>query len=158
MIDGLSSQLVVVGEEIWIYYSGFPTSHMDETTWPAEAEQGYPRYRPGGVGLAKLRRDGFVSIDGDDRGGVVTTKPFTIDGGQLYLNANAEKGEIQCELVDGMGDPIAGFRKEDCVPFSADGIRQAIAWKDNRVRPSAASPLRLRCHLKDAKLYSFWFE
>lgn len=165
MVDGVSSQLVFVGDEIWLYYSGFPDTHQDETMWKPELEKGAPRARPGGVGLSRLRRDGFVSLDADERGGAVTTKPFLIDragaagGPRLWVNASTTRGEIAAEFLDGVGDPLPGFARDDCVPCSGDGVRQAIRWRGGQHLPPAdVGPVRLKLHLREAKLYSFWFE
>ena len=159
MVVGTSTQFVYVGDEIWIYYTGFPFSHQDEAIWKPEREKGYPGLEPSGIGLAKLRRDGFVSIDGDEQGGSVTTHPFHWQGEQLYLNGSAAVGQITCELLDGPGDPIPGFGQKDCVPFTGDSVRHPVSWKGHARLPSpSVGPTRLRVYLRRAKLYSFWVE
>ncbi|MSP12885.1 MAG: hypothetical protein EXR62_08000 [Chloroflexi bacterium] len=163
MVNGASTEFVTVGDDIWIYYSGFPFSHEDEALWQPEEAKGYPRLRPGGVGLAKLRRDGFVSIDGDAQSGSVTTHPFQWEGDQLWLNGVAATGEmpgeITCELLDGPGDPIPGFTQADCVPFTGDSVRHPVSWQHPARLPAPAiGPIRLRVYLKRARLFSFWFE
>jgi hypothetical protein len=159
MVDGSSTEFVTVGDEIWVYYSGFPFTHQDEAIWRPEKEKGYPRLKPGGVGLAKLRRDGFVSVEGDEQGGSVTTHPFHWKGRQLFINGFAPAGQITCELLDGPGDVLPGFGREDSVPFAGDSVRQLVAWKGSATLPTpSVGPVRLRVHLRQAKLYSFWVE
>ncbi|MSP12985.1 MAG: hypothetical protein EXR62_08505 [Chloroflexi bacterium] len=162
-VNGASTEFVTVGDEIWIYYTGFPWTHQDEVVWKPEYAKGFPRAQPGGVGLAKLRRDGFVSIDGDAKGGSVTTHPFAWEGGQLWLNALAATGElpgeITCELLDGPGDPLPGFTRADSIPFTGDSVRHPVTWQNSPPLPApAAGPLRLRVYLKRAQLFSFWCE
>ena len=35
--------------------------------------------------LATLRRDGFVSLDADDKPGRIVTRPLTFESGQLHI-------------------------------------------------------------------------
>ena len=70
----------------------------------------------GQIGLATLRRDGFVSMDATPSGGVLTTKPLLLaaDGTvQLELNVKSDNGHCRVELLDEAGNPIAGYGKED---------------------------------------------
>ena len=50
----------------------------------------------GGIFRARLRRDGFVSVDN----GVLTTPPFQIEGRELLLNA---VGPIKVQVLDASG-------------------------------------------------------
>ena len=46
-----------------------------------------------------------------------------------------------------------------CVPFTGDSVRHRVEWRGAPGTPSpAAGPFMLRFHLKDARLYSFWFQ
>ena len=42
-----------------------------------------------------LRLDGFVFADADPGGGELLTRPLRLEGGRLYLNANARAGELR---------------------------------------------------------------
>ncbi len=42
------------------------------------------------IGLAVLRRDGFVSLNAGTSTGVVTTRPLSCAGIRLFLNAEIE--------------------------------------------------------------------
>ncbi|MBN1555331.1 MAG: hypothetical protein JXA11_11340 [Phycisphaerae bacterium] len=146
---------VRMGDELWFYYAGRSVTH---------------NFKPndGAMGLGTLRLDGFVSLDASDAGGVVTTQPVQLTGETLYINADADGGEIQVEIleairgksfVDEVDTPVASFLKTDCIPVSGDGVRLAVRWKD---QPSLNllnhRPVRLRFHMKNAKLFSFWTE
>ena len=136
--------------EIWIYYVGF--------------ERGHWAVRRGGnqessVSLATLRLDGFVSLTAGE--GSMTTKPLVFDGDRLEINANTAgpQGEVAAEILDPeTGRAIPGYAREDCDAFQGDAIRHAVTWKGtNNVGRLAGKPVKLRFHLKQAKLFSFRF-
>ena len=140
---------VVRGEQLWFYYSGLRHRWLPRKA-PADRAA---------ICLATLRRDGFVSLDADDGGGVVTTAPFTWEGERLYLNADASAGEIRCELLGAAGQPLAGFGRGDALAINADGVRQAVAWRGQAGMPALTDgPVQLRVHLREARLYSYWVE
>ena len=110
----------------------------------------------GAVGLAKLRRDGFVSLRAGSEEGVVITRQITFGSiNQLVLNADASRGSIAVEILDPVLDPIAGRGRAEARPISGDALEHVVTWKDG----SALSGLRgrtvrLRIWLRDADLYS----
>ena len=55
--------------------------------------------------------------------------------------------------------PIPGYAREDCDAFQGDAIRHAVTWKGtgDNVGRLAGKPVKLRFHLKQAKLFSFRF-
>ncbi|MBV7336530.1 hypothetical protein KFU94_51530 [Chloroflexi bacterium TSY] len=147
-IPGPSSP-VFRDDELWLYYTGI------KFRWPPEN----PDPDCAAICLATLRRDGFVSMDADENGGFVTTQPFHWEGGRLYLNADAGKGEVTCELLDVAGQPMHGFGRDNCVPIAEDNVRLAVNWQgqDGIPEPSGG-PIQLRVFLRSARLYSYWFE
>src|SRR5204863_5678647 len=107
--------------------------------------------------LATLRRDGFASLEAGDTPGSVTTRPLTFSGRRLFINADAKSGELRAELLDAQGQAIAPFSQADCVAVSVDSTRQLVTWKSTAdLAAVAGKPVRLRFHLKNAKLFSFW--
>ncbi|MEE3284420.1 MAG: hypothetical protein VX311_07540, partial [Planctomycetota bacterium] len=111
-----------------------------------------------GFGLATIRRDGFVSIDAAGVG-MLQTRRFIAIGDTLVINANAEGGEIRVEAVDALGRVIKGFSRDDCEPIRGDKVRHVVSWKkDANCHSLQARPIKLRFHLKRAKLYSFEFQ
>ena len=140
---------VVRGDELWFYYSGLKYRWLPQQTDRDRAA----------ICLATLRRDGFISLDADEKGGLVTTRPFRWEGERLYINGAATGGQIACEFLDASGDPIPGFTRADCVPFTGDSARQTVSWVGQARLPSPSTgPIRLRVYLRRAKLFSFWFE
>ena len=53
----------------------------------------------GALHLSTLRLDGFVSLDAEGEGTVVTER-FALNGTDLYVNADAPHGELRAEILD----------------------------------------------------------
>jgi hypothetical protein len=83
---------------------------------------------------------------------------LTFSGQNLEINADSDKGCILVELLDEAGNPIPGFTKDECVPFSRDAVRGAVEWKDGRnIGELEGKPVRVTFHMRTAKLYAFRF-
>jgi hypothetical protein len=136
---------VVTENEIQIFYVGITGRHWAEYHGDGETTSG--------IGLATLRLDGFVSVEGT---GSLTTKPFVFIGDALEINADAAGGSIRVEALGEDGNPIEGFGKDNAEPLTADAIRHVLKWtgKDD-CHLIQAQPIRLRFHLENAKLFSF---
>ena len=138
---------LVVGDEIRFYYTGITGRHWH--TYHKDP-------RDSGIGLATLRLDGFVSINAGNEAGIMTTKPLVFFGDTLEINANATGGSLAVEALDTDGKVIEGFGVADCTPISTDSVRHVLKWKDNSdCHLLQARPIKLRFHLKNAKLYAF---
>lgn len=138
-----------VGDELYFYFRGATKRHgpyfgKDDTDAKIS------------VGLAKLRVDGFASLDASFDGGEVITSPWQIDGGSLLINAKCDYGTIRVELLGEDDEPLPGYALDDCIPVSADGISLLVTWKD-RADLSAAvgKTARIRFELQNARLYSY---
>jgi len=139
---------VVVGDEILFYYAGFDGLH-----WATRRNE----LQGGAIGLAKLRLDGFVSIDAGD--GVLQTKLMAMSGDRLIVNADASLGHIRVEVVDAEGEPIEGFGKDDAHPITGDSVRHEVRWKGRTdVRSLMSKPIALRFVIDRSKVYSFQFQ
>jgi hypothetical protein len=139
---------LLIGDELWFFYRG--SRDLDRPT-----DNDY-RFA---LGLAKLRRDGFASIDAGAAPGRLMTRPLSIDGNVLHVNAAAGGGRLRVGLADLDGDPIPGFALEDSIALTADGTDQTVQWKENAVLSAAKQRhehLRLLFELTNASLYSFW--
>ena len=146
---------IIVGDKIYIYYSGHDAKHW--WTWTGNPPKLDPNPKPPkkGVGLATLRIDGFVSVEAGPKGGTMTTRPFVFLGDTLTINANAKGGSLQVEALDAEGKPIDGFGLEQAVSLTADQITHKLAFKGHRdLHQLQGRPIRLRFHMKNAKLYS----
>ena len=76
--------------------------------------------RNGAIGLAKVRKEGFVSMRGPNGGGVLCTRKLRWPGGDLIVNANAAGGVLRVRVSDEDRKVITGFDYTDCGDFSCD--------------------------------------
>ena len=169
------SKPLVHDDEVYFYYSGnslncnahtpdHPQNHLLGTEANG-VKFGY------GVGLAKMRLDGFVSIDGYEPSGALTTKPLVFEGDRIAVNARAPEkahrdvrnaptpyGALKVELLTDKGDLLAGYSADDCDPFVGDDLRHTVTWNGNGdLGRLSGRPVRARFHLRNAALYSFHF-
>ena len=153
--------------EIWCYYNGlrWGTSLDNYRRFGKTAELHRMGVNPkhfcdtGALSLAKLRPDGFVSLEGGSNG-VVTTKPFDLKGEEVYINADARWGEIYTEILDAeSGRPIPGFwvPSEQPPPFTGDSTRAKITWGQQHDL-NFQKPIQLKFYIYQANLFSFWIE
>lgn len=70
------------------------------------------------------------------------------------VNADAAAGELTLAVLDEHDRVLPGYAEADCLPLRADAACQPVRWKDHD-RLNTASPLRLRFHLSNARLYSY---
>jgi len=146
---------IIINDQIYFYYAGSNAKHW--WTWTGDPPKKDPNAKPPkkGVGLATLRRDGFVSIDAGAEGGTMTTRMFLFLGDTLVVNADASKGSITIEALGADGKPIKGFGREASVSLTTDNVRHALAWKGHRdLHQLQGRPIRLRFHLTNARLFS----
>ncbi|MCH2131287.1 MAG: LamG domain-containing protein [Pirellulaceae bacterium] len=147
---------ILVDDEMYLYYAGDTRYHGPYKGVNLGESRGQ-------IGLGLLRRDGFVSMDATPSGGVLTTKPLVVgtkfasdEPVHLYLNVKADFGHCRVELLDEAGDPIDGFGKDIADDLMSDNVQAVATWKGNSDISSLVDrPLRLRFHLKNARLYSF---
>jgi len=132
---------LLVGDEIWIYYTGYEELH---DLLPYNSA----------IGLAKLRKDGFASLDADECLGEIVTKQFTNAGGQMLVNFNSRGGSLKVEVLDADGKVIPGYSRDDCEPLKGQSVRQPVTWKSQKALP-VDGPVRFRFLLEHARLYSF---
>lgn len=109
--------------------------------------------------LARLRRDGFVSLDADRDGGELVTEPLLVESDSLQLNLVVhDGGHARVEVLNENNEAVPGFGLDDSVPLHGDAIDQDVAWKaGGDVKELAGKAIRLRIRLTDADLYSFQF-
>lgn len=144
-ILGLADAPVIADERLWIYYAAVNTTHGGPMP-PKEIT----------IGLASWRRDGFVSLDAGDGGGVIETAPLRAGGAGLEVNVEAPAGRLEVEVLDAAGRVRPGLGRAECRPITGDSTAAAVRWR-NRSGVDASVPLRLRFHLRAGRLYSFGF-
>ncbi len=150
-----SALCLVVDDELWFYYTGFAGDPERKGKEFEITKNGM--YANAAMGIARLRRDGFASMDADAVDGELVTRPILFSGTHLFVNADTSKGELRTEVLDLDGKPIAPFTAENCVPVAADKTRADITWRGAKnLAALAGKPVRLRFTLRNGSLYSFW--
>src|SRR5690606_8841885 len=113
---------LIVGDELWFYYSGYKGDQDNITP------NSY--YKNSSTGLAKLRRDGFASLNATElSGGTVTTRLVTFKGSHLFVNADCSSGELKAEVLNEDGQVIAPFSLENSEPLSVNKTCAGMNWR-----------------------------
>jgi hypothetical protein len=139
---------VVFEDRILIYYFG--------SSWPHEP--GGSPDRPRGIGLATLRRDGFVSLDAGDQEGNFGTVPFEVtENLVIHLNLDARHGRVYARFSDAQRCEVI----PDLPPSEAirgDHLDATLRWTPEQLRPLVGQTLRARLFAQRTKFYSYWFD
>ena len=179
MVNINTAPLEVDDDELRVYFGGSKNHHDwwfagpvenrdDPSRWdhaPEVEDMGEVGYC---LGLAKLRRDGYVSLGASlEREGVVVTEPFIAEGDTLVINACCEPGGyVKVEVTDGHDRPVAGGAEADCDVFTGDSVAHNVTWGGGGAMPMPTLEFadvrlpetpyrRLRFTLRGAELYSF---
>jgi hypothetical protein len=142
-----ASAAVPVGEEVFIYYGGYARGHKVE------------RDKERQIGLARLRRDGYVSLSAGERTGSLITQPLIFEGNRLTLNADpGADGIVRVEILGAEDQPVEGFSLTDCDPVRSNGVLTSVRWQDRPdVSSVAGTPVRLRFEMRGTRLFAFQF-
>jgi hypothetical protein len=133
---------VAVGDELYLYYAGYRWGHKYRHSVDRQ------------MGMVKVKRDRFVARQASEKAGTLTTRALTLDANALTLNVDAAKGEVRVQATTAAGEPIPGFRFEDCRPITADALAATVEWK----QPLATlrdKPVRLEFSIRRAHLFAF---
>lgn len=137
------SSLIVHDDCVMMYYSSGPRT------------SGFA-----GIGLATWRRDGFVSVHAGPQGGELLTAPLMPTGSELHLNLDATHGEATVQICNFQGGP--GTPEEQrwgwSEPLHGDSTDMTVRWKAGDLAPFVGWPRTLRIKLRNADLYSFWWD
>ena len=149
----------------WIYYGGSNARHdwwfhgamegMDKDEVPEAYNIDKIRMS---IGLAKIRLDGFISLDATERESELLTQAFLSDGEYLIVNVDCgQKGYFQAELLDINDRIITGYERENCDMFRSNSVEHIVTWKGKKElkKKVLAKGSKLRFFWKHACLYSF---
>ena len=124
---------IVRDGETWIYYTA---SRLNHTWWDWLSYDLSKGTRDVAVLMvARMPEDHWISLDAGEEEGWLMTQPWG-PAYEILVNADAEGGSIEAELVTPYGEPIEDFTRADSVPLTSDGTAQKLTWKSGR------SPLR----------------
>lgn len=150
-----------VGDQHYIFYGGADFHHDFHSVGRAqgldtpETELEIDQLNES-LGLATLRRDGFVSLDAGLREGIICTRPQFSTGEKLIINGRCEKGGyIEAEVVDAMENEWKGYTRTDCDRFTGDDVNHTVSWKGNSAVNTIVGYTRFRFYMKKAELYSY---
>ncbi|MBN2292750.1 MAG: hypothetical protein JXM70_10015 [Pirellulales bacterium] len=112
------------------------------------------------VGLATLRRDGFVSLTAMNAPGVIVTRPLSFKGKRLFVNAEVQDGgSIKIGLLNAEGKVHPGYAPDECLPITKGEVTIPVKWTNTgEFTLPADKHARVRFELKKAEVYAFWFE
>lgn len=148
-LHGTTGVFVVMGDKLVFPYMGVSGVAPD-------GKRGL--YTGGSIGIATLRRDGFASMEADRQGGTLVTRPLRFSGQNFFVNAATNAGGgLRAEIIDEKGEPVAPFTFANSVTFSGDSTLTEMRWRGaDNLSALAGKPVRVRFHLIDGSLYSFW--
>jgi len=133
-----ASQLVPVGNELWLYYSGCNLEHGSSLTATVCS-----------IGLARASYHRLASLRGN---GVVLTQSLDPAGIYLHLNYDASQGSIRVELLRD-GAIISGYESQNCLPLVGDSQNQMVTWSGQRDLPEG--PYQIKFYLENSAIYAF---
>jgi hypothetical protein len=159
----MTSQPIEVGDE-WFFYHGGARVHHDWWSGPPEGIDHPDARDPGaamrdgfGLGLARLRKEGFASLDGSrQREGYLLTKPFKSAGNRLTINARCRSGgSIAVGVLDTDRNPLPGRGPEQSDCFTADATAHPVTWGSAADMGRPGAWRQLLFVIRDAELFSF---
>lgn len=148
-IQSAGGGCVVVRDRLFFYFSARSLDPTDQEPDPTFAH--------GSTGLATLRRDGFASLEAGANIETLTTVPIRFNATRLFFNADCAGGRLVAEWLDEDGNIIEPFSAERCTPMSIDSTCHMMTWQNHEGFADIQDrPVRLRIHLLNGSLYSFW--
>jgi hypothetical protein len=152
MMSTMSGPPIRMGDELWVYIGISPCAHSTNQ----EIQNG-PGQQKRVIGLARLRLDGFASIESVEEWAELVTRPLQVTGSRLCVNARIDhKGELRAALLDESGQALPGFGLADCAPLTAGGTRLELNWSGGT--PPSGRQLKVQFRFRNTGIYSFWWE
>ena len=156
----------VMNDELWFYLGGSACTHdlwMCRNEGFVHPEHEDQNRLESTLHLAKLRRDGYASLDTNQyREGTVITRALISLGTRLEINARCRPGgSVRVEIADRHDDAIEPCRKQNCDAFSGDAVAHTVTWSGSPDVPAGNTEnlvwRKIRFFLRDAELFSFRF-
>lgn len=136
---------IINGDELWIYYSGFAGDETKDRS-VSDDDNCTGMYYNGATGIAKLRRDGFVSMNGD---GILLTRKLEFSG-KKTMGVNID-GSIKVQILDADMNLIA-----ESEVFEGNSTNHTLDFGGFDVASLNGKVFRIRFTVK-GKLYAFGF-
>lgn len=107
------------------------------------------------VGLAVMRKDGWIAVRAGEGGGELRSRVFTAAGSGLRLNG---RGEFTVEVLDRDGRLLPDYAGANAARFAGDATGEALAWRNGKLHTLPAQPFRLRIGMPPgSELYTLHF-
>jgi hypothetical protein len=135
---------VPVGDELFLYYGGYARGHK---VAPHDERQ---------IGLAKLPRDRYLSLDANDGTGMLRTRPLVVGAATMAVNADVRGGELHIQLLDQTGVVRPGFAFADCQPITGDSLAHPVRWTGD-LASLRHKTVRVQMRLRHGKVFAFEF-
>ena len=126
-----------VGDETLFWYAPWPEQSSDGVrvaSWPRD-RLGYLQPFPAG----RMRPGQAPHI---------VSAPIDLDGkpAQLALNIDGlgDYSDVTAEIITEQLEPVPGYSAADCIPPSASGLSQPVAWRGRDTVQHENGPIRLR--------------
>ena len=87
---------------------------------------------------------------------MLLTPSFTFPGGELNINADVKAGAISVALCDANGTAIPGY--ENSQPLTGDFLKGTVTWGKRIPLNLRGRRIRIRFFVRNADLYSYWWE
>jgi hypothetical protein len=141
-VQSVTGGVIDCGDHIRIYYTAFKGNpNKLEPCWVTNG-----MYDNGATGFATLRKDGFVSLNGN---GELLTRNLTFNGKKdMYVNID---GEIIAEIMTEEGKVIAKSNK-----FIGDSVKAKLEFNGFDITSLNDKTFRIRFTV-NGKFYSFGF-
>jgi hypothetical protein len=148
----LHNEPFLVGDQMLVYFNAFSRQAASPSPFGSHS-----------IGLAKLRRDGFVGLTAavEQTEGLITTKPIKMVSNELMLNVEQRGGEgsVTVALLDESGREVPGFGFAESIPITSDSVRAPVSWKSPKsVRSLAGETLQIALRIRGkAIVYALLF-
>ncbi|MEQ9461251.1 MAG: hypothetical protein RIG82_09900 [Phycisphaeraceae bacterium] len=142
----IANNPIVVGDELWLYYTAINTTHG-----------GMRPPKRITIALATWPRDRLASLRARWAEGVVTTRPMISEEGRLIVNADASEGRMAVEVLDRDGNVLPGFSAQDCEVIRSDDLDHQVRWAGGDTIGGARA-FALRFRMQHAHLFSYRIE
>ncbi len=106
---------LLVGDQIYCYYGGYARGHKVE------------RYTERHIGMARMKRDRYVSLDAGYADGLLRTVTGALHADAMTVNAQID-GSLCVRVLDEDGAVIEGFDWGDCQTLVGDDVAIPVQW------------------------------
>ncbi len=141
-----------VGDNWLFYYHGTNFDHHMRNV----SREDLGEYRA--MGAVKMGRDRLIGYEASEVPGDLVSKSFTLNGKELFLNTDAEVGQVRVSICNEQGNSLKGFTLSDAVPIKKNGVRIPVSFQEGGSLASLEGrQIRLRIYLEKATVFGWEF-